>query len=127
MGGKRAVFAILGSMALVLWMASGALAAMALPDQLKDVPLFPDSKIEQVMDMQGHSMAVLKVKADRDAVFEFYKKNMAGSGYKIVFQLQQEDAAVIHFQKNKQVIQVTIQDKEEDGSITYTLLATSGS
>ncbi|HOI94040.1 MAG TPA: hypothetical protein PK250_04970 [Syntrophobacter fumaroxidans] len=122
MGGKRGVYLIAGSMALILFLAAGAMAAMTLPDQLKDVPLYPGSKIEQVMDVHGHSMATLKVQADRDAVFEFYKKNVAAGGWKIVFQMQQEDAAVIHFQKDKLMLQVTIQGKEDDGSVTYTMV-----
>ena len=99
-----------------------AFGAMELPSKLQEIPLYTGSKIVQVMDMDNNSMAMLTVKADREAFLEYYKQNMRAKGWKVVFQAEQEDNAVIHFTKDKQTIQITVQN-EEEGMLQYQLVS----
>ncbi len=109
----------------VLNCAVSAFAAVELPEKLKDVPLFPNSKIMQAMDMDATAMGTLTVKAaGAEAVSDFYKKSMKESGWKIVFQAQQENVHVIHFQKDSRLLHINIQS-EEGGTITYNMVAQS--
>jgi hypothetical protein len=50
---------------------------------------------------------------------------MKGSGWKLVFQMDQDNAKILHFQKGKQVLQVTIQVEEKNEVTTYNLVITS--
>ena len=62
----------------ILFAAGVALAAVSLPDKLKEIPLYPGSKIQQAMDMDKNSMAGLEVNAKGEDVFEFYQKGTSG-------------------------------------------------
>jgi hypothetical protein len=105
-----------------------AFGAMDLPEKLKDVPLYPGSKIVQTMDMGANSMVMLQVKADRDAVLEFYKKDFKGKGWKVAFQAEQEDSALIHFTKNNEMVQVNVQhgDEGDEGMVNYQIVSAVG-
>ncbi len=105
--------------------AGAAFAAMEIPEKLKEAPLYSGSKIVQVMDMENNAMAMMTVKADRDELLGFYKKSMKDKGWKVTFQAEQEDSAVIHFTKESQVIQVTVQKGDEEGMLQYQLVAMS--
>jgi hypothetical protein len=100
-----------------------AFGAMELPSKLKEVPLYSGSKIIQVMDMGTGSMATLSVKASRDALLDFYRQKMKANEWKIAFQAEQEDSAVIHFSKGKQMIQLSVQKGETEGDLQYNLLS----
>ena len=109
----------------VFVMVGAAMAGMDIPDKLKDVPLYSGTKIVQVMDMDKHAVAVLTVKADRDALVDFYKQSMKTAGWKLAFQAEQEDGAVLHFTKEDHSLQVSVQKGDEDGTINYQLAAIS--
>ena len=53
------------------------------------------------------------------------KNTMTAKGWKTAFQAEQEEVKVIHFQKDKQVFQVTIQLEKEEDTTTYNLMMTS--
>ena len=73
------------------------------------------------MDMEDNSMAALEVKADRDALIKFSKDEMKGKGWKTVFQVEQEDSAVLHFMKDNKTIQISA-SKEEEGKLSYQIV-----
>lgn len=100
-----------------------AFGAMEIPTKLKEVPIYSGSKIVQVMDMDNNSMAMLTVKADREALLDFYKQSMKAKGWKVAFQAEQEDNAMVHFTKDNQTIQITVQNGDEEGMLQYHLLA----
>ncbi len=75
--------------------------------------------------MENHAMIVASVKAKADAIANFYKNIMVEKGWKLVFQSEQEDAKVIHFQKDKQVLQLTITSEKKAEETTYTLMFAS--
>ena len=99
-----------------------ALGAMELPEKLKQVPLYPGSKIQQIMDIGVQSMAILSVKADRDALLDFYKQNLKPKGWKIAAQFEQEDGAGITFSNDRQLIQMAVGKGEEEGMLQYQLI-----
>lgn len=113
---------ILKQIVLLLMAVSVALAAMDLPEKLRDVPLYPDSKIEQTMDMESHVMATMKVHTRQEAILDFYKKTLEARGWKVVFQAQQEDSSMIHFQNDKKMLQLVVQSDNQEGTITYSLI-----
>ena len=94
---------------------------MDLPSKLSQVPVYPGSKIVQVMDMGNSSMAALEVKADSDTLLKFYKKEMQGKGWKTAFQAEQADTAVIHFTKDNQTIQISANKAEKD-ALSYQMV-----
>ncbi|MFH0785931.1 MAG: hypothetical protein V2B20_28825 [Pseudomonadota bacterium] len=112
--------ALIQSFLLIFWVTTG-FAAMDLPAKLSEVPVFSGSKIVQVMDMGESSMAALEVKADRDALVKFYKDAMQAKGWKTVFQIEQEDGAVLHFMKDNKTIQISANIGEE-GKLSYQMV-----
>jgi hypothetical protein len=99
-----------------------AFGAMELPEKLKQVPLYPGSKIQQIMDMGPQSTAILSARADRDALLDFYKQNLKSKGWKIVAQFDQEDGAGITFSKDRQLIQIAVKKGNEEGMLQYQLI-----
>jgi hypothetical protein len=75
--------------------------------------------------MDNHAMIVASVKAKADAIADFYKNIMVEKGWKLVLQSEQEDTKVIHFQKDKQVFQLTVSGEKKAEETTYTLMITS--
>ena len=111
--------------ACVLYALVPAFGAIDVPAKFKDIPLYDGSKVIQAMDMDNNAMLSATVKASADAVSEFYKNAMKASGWKLAFQMDQDNAKVLHFQKGKQLFQVTIQVEEKDALTTYNLVITS--
>ena len=109
----------------ILFGAGLALGAVDIPDKLKDIPLYQGSKVQQAINMDNHAMIIATVKAKADAIADFYKNLMAGKGWKLAFQSDQEDAKILHFQKDKQVFQLTVTSEKKSEEITYTLMVTS--
>ena len=109
----------------IIFVAGPALGAIDIPDKLKDIPLYQGSKVQQTMDMENHAMIVASVKAKADAIADFYKNLMVGRGWKLAFQAEQEDTKVIHFQKDKQVFQLTVTSDKKTEETTYTLMLAS--
>lgn len=106
--GIRTILALCS--ACILFGTACALAAVELPAKLKEIPLFPNSKVEQAMDMEGTAMGSLRCKGTNvDAVAEFYKTAMKEKGWKMVFQAQQEDTQVVHFQKDSRLLHINVQ------------------
>jgi len=118
---QKVKFIVLWQVIVMLCGLGAALAAIELPAKLKDVPLYPESKIVQAMDMEGNTMALLEVKADRNAILDFYKKDLGSKGWKIVFQAEQENDAVIHFKKDEKMLQLSIQQGNEEKILQYNL------
>ena len=109
----------------ILFGAGLAMGTIDIPDKLKDIPLYQGSKVQQAINMENHAMIIASVKAKADAVADFYKNLMVGKGWKLAFQSDQEDAKIIHFQKDKQVFQLTVASEKKSEEITYTLMLTS--
>jgi hypothetical protein len=100
---------------------------MELPEKLKQVVLYPGSKIQQVMDMGVQSMAILGVRADPDALLDFYRQNLSSKGWKIAAQFDQEDGAGITFSKDGQMIQIAVKKDEDDARmLQYQLIFIGG-
>ena len=125
--GKRWRSSVSAAVCLVciLFGAGLALGAVDIPDKLKDIPLYQGSKVQQAINMDNHAMIIATVKAKADAIADFYKNLMAGKGWKLAFQSDQEDAKILHFQKDKQVFQLTVSSEKKSEEITYTLMVTS--
>ena len=102
-----------------------AVGAVEVPAKFKDIPLYEGSKVVHAMDMENNAMLSATVKAGADAVSDFYKNAMKASGWKLAFQMDQENTKVLHFQKDKLVFQVTIQAEENNPLTTYNLVITS--
>ena len=111
--------------ACVLYALGPAFGAIDVPAKFKDIPLYEGSKIVHAMDMENNAMLSATVKASAEAVAEFYKNAMKGSGWKLVLQMDQDKAKILHFQKDKQILQVTIQVGEKDTLTTYNLVIVS--
>ena len=109
----------------ILFVAATATAAIDMPDKLKEIPLYQGSKVQQTMNTENHAMIVASVKAKADAIADFYKDIMVGKGWKLAFQAEQEDTKVIHFQKDKQVFQLTVTSDKKTEEATYTLMLAS--
>jgi hypothetical protein len=102
-----------------------AVGAIDIPAKFKEIPIYDGSKIIHAMDMETNAMLIATVKANSDSVYEFYKNAMKGSGWKLAMQMDQDNTKVLHFQKDKQVFQVTIQFEEKDALTTYNLVIAS--
>jgi hypothetical protein len=112
---------LLAMLFLLVFATASPLAAMELPSKLASVPVYSGAKIVQVMDMGNSAMAMLEVKADNQALVKFYKQGMQGKGWKIAFQGELEDSAVIHFTKGSETIQIST-DKGEEGLTSYQMV-----
>jgi len=108
--------------ACVLYALGPAFGAIDVPAKFKDIPLYDGSTIVHAMDMENNAMLGATVKASADAVSEFYKNAMKGSGWKLVFQMDQDNVKVLHFQKGNLFLQVTIQSDEKEALTTYNLV-----
>jgi len=106
----------------VLLGACTAFAAVDVPEKLKDIPLYRGSTVQQALDMQNNVMLVAAVKAKGSDIADFYKKTMTAKGWKVVFQSEQNDVKIVHFQKDKLVFQVTIQLENGDEAKSYYLM-----
>jgi hypothetical protein len=111
--------------ACVLYALGPAFGVIDIPAKFKDIPLYDGSKIVHAMDMENNAMLSATVKASADAVSEFYKNAMEGSGWKLALQMDQDKAKILHFQKGKQTLQVIIQVDEKDALTTYNLVIAS--
>ncbi|MGA2225671.1 MAG: hypothetical protein ABSH41_14645 [Syntrophobacteraceae bacterium] len=109
----------------ILFGAGLALGGIDIPDKLKDIPLYQGSKVQHAINMENNAMIMASVKAKADAIADFYKNLMVGKGWKLAFQSDQEDAKILHFQKDKQVFQITVSSEKKSEEITYTLMVTS--
>ena len=108
--------------ACVLYVLRPAWGEIDIPAKLKNIPIYDGSKIVHAMDMEKNAMLSATVKASADAVAKFYKDAMTGSGWKLVVQMDQDNAKVLHFQKGDLIFQVTIQTGEKDEPTTYNLV-----
>jgi len=111
--------------ACVLYALGSAFGVIDIPAKFKDIPLYDGSKIVHAMDMENNAMVSATVKASAEAVSGFYKNAMEGSGWKLAFQMDQDKAKILHFQKGKQTLQVVIQVDEKDALTTYNLVIAS--
>lgn len=109
----------------ILFGIGAALAGIDTPEKLKDIPLFQGSKVQHAMNMDTTAMLTATVDAKSDAIADFYKNSMKSKGWKIAFQAEQENVKMIHFQKDSQVFQITIQNEKEGDATTYSLMITS--
>ena len=126
MNGKRRLPVYWAACAVcILFGLGSAFAAIDIPAKLKDVPLFQGAKVEHAMDMENHAMVTAKVKAKPEAVAEFYKGAMQGKGWKIFMQAEQDNVKLIHFRKDNQMLQVSIQTEEGEEETTFNLVMTS--
>jgi len=106
----------------VLFGAGASLGAIDIPEKLKDIPLYQGSKVQHAMDMGNSAMLTVKVDAKSDAVADYYKSIMKAKGWNVAFQAEQENAKMIHFQKDKQILQVTIHTEKDGNSTIYNLV-----
>jgi hypothetical protein len=109
----------------ILFGAAIALGGIDIPDKFKEIPLYQGSKVQQTMNMENNFMIVASAKAASDAIADFYRKTMVEKGWKIAFQMEQEDTKVIHFQKDKQALQLTVTSDKKAEETTYTLMLAS--
>jgi hypothetical protein len=103
-----------------------AWAAVQLPEQFKDIPVFSGSKITQAMEMENTATATFTVKAESDAVLDFYRQSMKSKGWKVVFQAEQEDSAIISFSGGKQTLQLNVH-KQDDGIVQFMMVLSTAS
>jgi hypothetical protein len=109
----------------VLFGIGSALGAIDIPEKFKDIPLYKGSKVQHAMDMDTNAMLTATVDAKSDAIVDFYKNTMKAKGWKVAFQAEQENVKMIHFQKDKQIFQITIQNEKEGGPTTYNMVITA--
>ncbi|MFZ2446516.1 MAG: hypothetical protein WAW37_09165 [Syntrophobacteraceae bacterium] len=112
-------------MICILFGVGPAFGAIDIPAKLKDIPLYKGSKIQHAMDMETNAMVTATVKEKPETVADFYKNTMKGKGWKVVFQAQQETTQMIHFQKDKQLLHITVQGGEGEEATTYNLVISS--
>ncbi len=104
---------------------AGSAFGVIAPEKLKEIPLYEGSTVKQAIDMTNNAMLSATVKAKVGAIAEFYRNAMSAKGWKTVFQAEQQDIKIIQFQKDKQLLQVTIQPEKDGATTTYTLTMTS--
>lgn len=97
-----------------------AFGAMDLPEKLKQIPLYPGSKLQQVTDLGSQAMATLSARGDQDSLLAFYKQQLNSRGWKTMAQFEEERGAGITFSKNGQVLQLSVK-KGDGGSLLYGL------
>ncbi len=112
-------------MVCVLFGIGPAFGTIDIPEKLKEIPLYEGSKVQHAMEMENNAMLTATVNAKSDVIADFYKNTMKGRGWKVAFQAEQENVKVIHFQKDKRVFQVTVQNEKEGGATTYNLVISS--
>lgn len=121
---SRLAFAAVCAVCIIFGL-SCTVAAIDVPAKLIDIPLYQGSKVEQAMDMQNHSMVTLKVNAKPEDIAVFYKSAMEGKGWKTLFQAEQEGVRVINFQKDNQMLQLSIHTEKKEDATTVNLVLTS--
>jgi hypothetical protein len=99
-----------------------AFGAIDIPEKLKDIPLYKGSKVEHAMNMDTAAMVTATVDAKTEEIADFYMNTMKAKGWKVAFQAEQEKVKMIHFQKDKQIFQITIQKEKEGAPTTYNLV-----
>jgi hypothetical protein len=126
MNRKMRVFVLSVSVMVCFLCAFGRpVGAVEVPAKFKEIPLYEGSKVVHAMDMENNAMLSATVKASADAVSDFYKNAMKSSGWKLSFQMDQESAKVLHFQKDKLIFNVAIQTEENNPETTYNLAISS--
>ena len=114
---KRALF-----FAAAMLLVSGlAWATVQLPDQFKDIPIFSGAKIVQAMEMENTATATFTVKAEFNAVLDFYRQSMKQKGWKVVLQSEQDNSAMLTFSAGKQALQAHVH-KQDDGVVQLMLI-----
>lgn len=120
---KGRLFALFAVLAVLTFTNIGSvIGAVTVPEKFKDIPLFKDSKVEQAMDMGTAAMITVAAKAKPEAIIEFYSAAMKSKGWKVIFQLQNEDAQMMHFQKDSDVLHLNVQAADEGEGVTYNLV-----
>jgi hypothetical protein len=116
---------LLAACASCILLSAAISLAVDIPEKFKDIPLYQGSTVQQALDMPKSSMLTASVKAKGDAIADFYRNAMTAKGWKVAFQAEQENVKIIHFQKDQQIFQVTIQTEKEGEAQTYNLLMTT--
>lgn len=110
---------------LYILFGGGNALGIDVPEKLKEIPLYPGSTIEPVTGMiNPATFLVATVKAESDAIAEFYKKTMVGKGWSVAFQAEQKNTTTMAFQKDKTTLQVNIEYDKGKNTATYSLLMT---
>jgi len=104
---------------------SGKAFSVEVPEQLKGIPLYQGSTVQHAMEMTNHAMLVVSVSAKGDAVADFYRNALVAQGWTAAFQAEQENIKIMHFKKDKRMLQVTIQLEKGGETTTYNLVITS--
>lgn len=104
---------------------AGIAFGVAIPEKLKDIPLYQGSTVQQTMDMTNQTMLIAVVKAKSEDVAAFFRKTMTEKGWKTAFQMAAESAETMQFKKDKQMLQITIQQDKGTEATTYTMMMTS--
>lgn len=120
MKGMRGSFACMAACAICLFLCAGLACAIDLPDRLKDMPVFPGSKVQQSMNMETGAMATLKVKSQISEVADFYRDNLKSKGWKVIFEAEQENSQVIQFQKDKRTLALSV--GADEGDVVYNFI-----
>ena len=131
MNRKRAVPSFIVICAVSIFLGAGVAFAVDLPDAFKGIPLFPDSKVENVMDMPGHTMATMAMQgAKPDAVADFYTEALKEKGWKADFRVLVKHTLRLQFQKEGKMLNINLEPKVEpamDTTICNMILKTGSS
>lgn len=106
-------FAVSALALAVLLIAHTAAAQVEIPQGLKDIPLYEAAKPVMAFADQGAETIAVEVKAKPADVAAFYKKHLLDKGFKLIMEMNQEDASLVAFKKDGMVVSITI---GEDGA-----------
>ena len=118
---KRVISPFIMICAVAIFWGAGIAFAVDLPDAFNEIPLYPDSKVENVMDMPGHTMATLAVQgAKPDAIADFYTDALKQKGWKADFRVQVKHVLRLQFQKEGTMLNINLEPKLEPNMDTTT-------
>lgn len=115
--------AVMGAFCVLL--TAGIAFGIQIPEKLKGIPLYQGSTVQQTMDMTNQTMLIAVVEAKSEDVAAFYRKTMNEKGWKTAFQMAAKSAETMQFTKDKQILQITVQQDKGASTTTYTMALSS--
>jgi hypothetical protein len=104
----------------VLALVGTAMADVSLPDGLKNVPQFPNSKVVAAISQGNGEMATLEAPGTPQQIKVFYKENLPKAGWKIEMEMEQPELSIVSCAKD-QLKLVVAANKKSEGVVAFTI------
>jgi hypothetical protein len=110
---------------LILLLVSLCLASMAwavaVPERMKDVPIYENATIVQAMEAEEFAQVVYTVSAELKKVIKWYKDIMLKKGWKVVMEMNMENNSILNLAKDNSTLVVNAR-VDQDGQTTVHLV-----